>query len=595
MWETGGSPGRPPGRPTPKGNAVPLRTHTRRSAALAAAVAALALGMSPTVPARAEDPAAGTRVDIQAELRADGSLAVHQVLDFADKAPATLTQQLPTRREADPDGTYYPMQVSGIKATNGASTPASLGTSTSQQDETTTVSIETGGARSVALDYVVTGATHRAAEVAGEPARTEFSWNFLQGLSVPVQEVTGEVRAPGTISYVTCQSGPAQRLSPCTTFGGGTHDAPQPSFTDGPRAAGDVVELTFAVPADVVAATAELDHRWSLDRAFSANRTTLLASLLPLLLGGGLLWLLHRRTGADRGDGRIVPVAHFTPVGDGQSRFTVVDEVRPGHLGTVADERVDPVDVTATLLDLAVRGWLRIVELPRERAHQPLDWTFERLEGGSGELRGFEARLRDAVCPPGAAGVHVAAIDKAVAPVVEQVQHELYDDVVAHGWFERSPEHTRNRWTTLGWIALAVAIVATIALVALTTFGLVGFALTALALGLLLVGQEMPRRTAKGSVLLNGLQALAVTLQTQPTHQLPHGQELAEVSRVLPYAVVLGGRERWIQALVDADDDPTPDGDELDWYRAPGDWHLRDLPDSLESFIVTVQGKLFGR
>ena len=54
-------------------------------------------------------------------------------------------------------------------------------------------------------------------------------------------------------------------------------------------------------------------------------------------------------------------------MGAGQSEFRVLGDVRPGHVGTVADERVDPIDITATLIDLAVHGHLRITELPREQ------------------------------------------------------------------------------------------------------------------------------------------------------------------------------------------------------------------------------------
>ena len=44
----------------------------------------------------------------------------------------------------------------------------------------------------------------------------------------------------------------------------------------------------------------------------------------------------------------------------------------------MADERVDPIDVTATLVDLAVRGHLLITELPRETEFARGDWALTR-------------------------------------------------------------------------------------------------------------------------------------------------------------------------------------------------------------------------
>ena len=64
---------------------------------------------------------------------------------------------------------------------------------------------------------------------------------------------------------------------------------------------------------------------------------------------------------------------------------------------------------------------------------------------------------------------------------------------------------------------------------------------------------------------------------------------------MLPYAIVLGGADRWLGAIVAADTDEHPDSEDLRWYHGPDGWHLRDLPDSLKNFITTVSGTLFGR
>ncbi|MEL4505399.1 DUF2207 domain-containing protein [Luteococcus sp. H138] len=559
----------------------------------AAGLLGATLGLSGVGQPIAHAETVGNTVQVDGRLTPDGRLDVTQTITLAGGAPATLEQRIDTTEDVL-DKAHYVFQINDVIAKAGTT---DLSPIISADGDDVVISVETAKAakKPITISYSVIGAARDGADVTGVAARTEVKWRMLQGLNVPVKQVTGTVQTPGTISFVNCESGPVQSLSPCTTFGGGTHGSPQPSFTDGPRAANEVAVLDFALPASVVKPNATIEHRWSLDRAFSVNRNTLLASLLPLLLGGAVLWMLHRRTGRDAGSREVTPVAEFTPVGPGQSRFTVLRDVRPGHIGTVADERVDPIDVTATLLDLAARGWLRIVELPREGEHKPLDWTFERLSGGEDDLCGYEQRLRDAVAPADGPAAVVSAISEAVTPVVEQVQHELYQDVVHRGWFDRSPEQTRSTWTLLGWGLLAAAIASTIGLVLFTTFGLVGFTLTALALGALIVAQEMPRRTSRGSALLAGLSALASQLRTQPTNQLPAGEEYRELSRILPYAVVLGGRERWVKALVEADDDDDADGTDLDWYHAPGDWHLRDLPDSLNAFIVTVQGQLFGR
>ena len=88
---------------------------------------------------------------------------------------------------------------------------------------------------------------------------------------------------------------------------------------------------------------------------------------------------------------------------------------------------------------------------------------------------------------------------------------------------------------------------------------------------------------------------MRAAIQVQPTDSVVVGKAYAGLSAVLPYAVVLGGKERWLDALAAADVDDTADATELDWYHGPEGWNLADLPASLANFITTVQGTLFAR
>ena len=209
-------------------------------------------------------------------------------------------------------------------------------------------------------------------------------------------------------------------------------------------------------------------------------------------------------------------------------------------------------------------------------------------------LRPFEIQLLDGIAAPGAQ-VKVSELPSKVHESIGGVQNALYDEVVSNGWYERRPDATRSRWTQLALTALIIAVVLTGILAAFTTFGLVGLALIVLALGLIFVAQEMPSRTAKGAALLGGLGALRSDLMSHPTNQMAPGTELQEMSEVLPYAIVLGGSDRWLDAIVASDADEAPDSDQLTWYHGPENWHLRDLPDSMKNFITTVSGSLFAR
>ncbi len=138
------------------------------------------------------------------------------------------------------------------------------------------------------------------------------------------------------------------------------------------------------------------------------------------------------------------------------------------------------------------------------------------------------------------------------------IQDALYDDVVARGWFEQRPDSTRSSWRTRGYVVLGLAFLAAVVLVAFTTLGLMALVLVSVGAAVVWVADRMPRRTAAGTALLDGLGALSALLATHTTAEMPRGRELQEISRLLGYTVVLGGKERWLDAMVAADDVARP-------------------------------------
>ena len=523
---------------------------------------------------------------VEANLAKDGTLKVKQSITFTGAVPPELTQKFETRQDLVGDRQYV-QTISDITASvKGAAVSPTIET----DDRFTTVTVATNGATEVMMGYTVIGAV-----VTIDGGETALRWALLQGLSAQVAEFAATVQIPTQFSYIKCTAGAPNSQVPCDSASAGTEGSQIPTFRDGPRGQGEVVVVDIGFPANTVASNEQIDYRWTVGRAFSAEPLQLALALGLLALGAVALFMLHRRSGVDVQPGeQIARAGEFVPTGAGQSEFRVVDDVRPGHVGTVADERVDPIDVTATLVDLAVRGHLVITELPREAEFARSDWTLTRTGAPDDELHPFERQLLDGIAPAGSS-VKVSDLASRVDEAIGGVQDALYDEVVANGWYERRPDAIRNKWTQLALGALITSVAVTGVLAAFTTFGLVGLALIILSLGLIFVGQEMPARSAKGAALLAGLGALRSDLLSHPTNQMPPGSELREISEVLPYAIVLGGTDRWLDAIVATDDDDSPDSEDLHWYHGPAEWHLRDLPDSLKNFVTTVSGTLFAR
>jgi len=568
--------------------------------AISAVAIAVGVGLAASAPSAWADSSIDTYT-VSGQVAQDGTLKLSTEIAFTGgTAPAQFVQQLALTSDGA-DYTYFQFAITDVTATgaNGADLKPTV--TTEGNIETIAVDTSQLGNSPLTIGYTVAGAATSAGVTSNGVTITSVKWPVLQGLTMPVATASGNIGLPllggsGSILSVDCQSGAPTGLGPCQMWGGGTHDSWSPSFQDVQIAPGSQVILGFTAPSTMIAVNQDVKAHWTLDRAFSTATGPLLAAILVALVGAGalvLVWRVLARDVASSKDPTII--ASFVPTGKGTVEFDIADHIRPGHVGTVVDERVDPIDITATLLDLAVRGHLQIIELSPEKANAPMDWTFKRMES-SDEMRPFEVTLLDAIAPVDGPAAVVSKIGQPVEKVITQVQDDLYQEVVDRGWFSHRPDQVRHAFDRIGWVVLAASIVALVLLVAFTHLGLLGLALVALAIGFMALGQTMPRRTGPGVDLVHGLHALSMSLQTQPVNQVPKETAYTEISKVLPYAVVLGGRDRWLQALADADDDPgVPDPDDLDWYKAPPTWNLEDLPVSLDAFVASVSGRLVGR
>src|SRR5207249_3874969 len=114
-----------------------------------------------------------------------------------------------------------------------------------------------------------------------------------------------------------------------------------------------------------------LQERWSPGRAFAVTPATGSAAGGLAIAGiagfGFFAWTRGRDrryhgSQVDQVMGNPHGDSERVPVGDGDAEgpveFAPPDGIRPGQIGTLIDEHANTVDVSATIVDLAVRGFL---------------------------------------------------------------------------------------------------------------------------------------------------------------------------------------------------------------------------------------------
>jgi len=529
-----------------------------------------------TLPAQAADDRI-TAYSAEATLTGDGVLKVKETVDLTaggDTFNRTLTTRV--RSDADEDRTY---DISNVAATvNGQ--PADV--ESSDIDNGRQLSVKVSGQAKVVYSYDVDNV------VADSTEGREVSWPIVQGFGASIPKAAVTVNVPFA-TWVTCIAGRPGSSMPCTSSQLAESAALQIE-QNGVPAGGRLTFLTGLSDQATVQPNAEFKTRWTLHRAFTVDGSTLGLSALLLglgVLGAAALWFFRGRDAAKTGPG--TPERPVLEGPDGP-QFAAPDGIRPGQLGTVVDETADVVDITATLLDLAVRNYLLIEELPRERQFGKLDWQLQRLNAGGPELLPYEKALLDAVFADGDT-VLMSALGPALRPRLNVVREQLYADVVTQGWFASRPDAVRNRWTTAGLVLLGAGVVLTIVLALVTKFGLVGFAVMLAGVALTLAGQVAPARTARGAAVLGRVAGLQRYLADETSSDLPQSHRLEFASRCLPYAAVLGLTEKWALEIAATDDDDDPDAG-IGWYTGPENWHLADIGESLSNFVTAFGGSL---
>ncbi|TCO44142.1 putative membrane protein DUF2207 [Kribbella antiqua] len=543
-------------------------------AALLISVPFVAMG---TLPAAAADDQI-TAYAAEATLTKDGALQVKETVDLA-AGGTTFSRTLTTRvrSDAERDRTYG---LSDVSATvNGQ--PAQ-GFANESVDNARRLTLNVSGKSTIVYSYTVDNV------VADSTEGREVSWPIVQGFGTAIPKAAVTVNVPFA-TWVTCIAGRVGSSMPCTSSQLAESAALQID-QNGVPAGGRLTFLTGLSDQATVQPNAEFKTRWTLGRAFTVDSGTLGLAVIVFgigLLAAAALWFLRGRDAAKVGAG--APERPVLDSADGP-QFAAPDGIRPGQVGTVVDETADVVDITATLLDLAVRNYLTIVELPRQSQFGKLDWELRRLNQGGPELLPYEKALLDAVFADGDTVV-VSTLGPSLRPRLNLVREQLYADVVTQGWFANRPDAVRNRWTTAGVVLLGAGVVLTIVLAIVSKYGLVGFAVMLTGLVLALVGQVAPARTARGAAVLGRVAGLQQYLVDETSADLPQSHRLEFASRCLPYAAVLGLTEKWALEIAATDHDDDPDAG-IGWYSGPEDWHLSDIGESLSNFVTSFGGSL---
>jgi uncharacterized membrane protein YgcG len=622
----------------------PLRSRAVRGlpfCLITCAVVALSLG-APRAFAQAADEKINA-YDVSVDIQRDGSIVVAERIDydFGFTQHHGIIRNIPARFHYDDrNDRVYPLRVLSVVGSPGTPDEYEVNKSGSEiqikiGDPDRTIS----GEHTYTITYRVEGALNGFAD------HDELYWNAIgTEWGVPIEAATVAVRAPVGLDRVACFAGPLGSNRPCQ---GSDLQGDSATFTHQGLSPYEAVTVVVGFPRGTVPPpTPILEERWSLARAFSATPMTLGVggALLALLLAGVgyLLWANGRDR---RAIGSPVDIA-YAGSGEGEQpvplfergtypvEYAPPDDIRPGQVGTLIDEVANPLDVTATIVDLAVRGYLRIEEIPKRWVLGKPDWRLVKLNEADKGLMKYERLLLDglfedadevgddlfmeegeealagqaedadevsgaparpdlpAMSPPGEpeiAEVKLSALRKRFGLRLRKVQNALYEDAVKRRWFAGRPDKVRARWHTLGFVLLAVGVGLVWLAAATTHLGLLPVPVVLAGLVLAWAARWMPRRTPKGTGLVRRVLGFRTYIETAEAHEARFQERENIFSHYLPYAVVFGCTEKWARAFAGIDGQlPSTAG----WYVGPYPFNVGGFTSSIDHFSSVAAGTI---
>jgi uncharacterized membrane protein len=273
----------------------------------------------------------------------------------------------------------------------------------------------------------------------------------------------------------------------------------------------------------------------------------------PLVFLG--MWRLWRRRGRDP---LLAPLV---------TRYEPPEQMTPAELGTLVDGKPDMRDITATIVDLAVRGYVHIQETETEGFFGLLhnkDYRFT-LKKPRTDWAGLKKHERDLLTAlvGDSDSVSMSELKNKFYKHLPGLRDSLYSMLVEGGFYTGRPDRVRALYIVGGVIlGVGIAVASGVIMSGLAmqpVAGIIAGILSAIIIALF--GWFMPSRTVRGTRELEkilGFQEFLSRVEGDRLSRVITKPEMFE--KYLPFAMALGVEDNWAKAFEGI-------------YREPPQWY----------------------
>jgi uncharacterized membrane protein YgcG len=299
--------------------------------------------------------------------------------------------------------------------------------------------------------------------------------------------------------------------------------------------------LTVAVACDkgVFKEPSQLSLVWR----FLRSNWPLAIPFLAFFLMFRLWWLRGR-------DPRLRPIA---------AQYEPPDQLSPGEVGTLIDNSMDMRDITASIVDLAVRGFIVIEQQTKDHllglTHSK-EYLFhlKKPQAEWGILKTHEQQLLAGLFSTGNAGdtVSLADLQNHFYKNIPSIKDQVFASLVGKGYYAKRPDSVRSNYIVFGFIAGFILIAGGNWLARHSGMASLPFVIAGILTGIIICGFGwfMPARTQTGARALEGVLGFEDFLAHVEADRFNRTIKTPEMfEKFLPFAMALGVEKNWSKAF----------------------------------------------
>ena len=221
-------------------------------------------------------------------------------------------------------------------------------------------------------------------------------------------------------------------------------------------------------------------------------------------------------------------------------------DLTPAEAGALFDEKADMIDLTSTVIDLAVRGYLRIEEIETIKFLflSLSDYKIIKLNKTTENLMPHEIKIFEGLFSSDQTDVLISDLKNKYYKHLESIKNSIYHQLVDKNYFLSNPDRIRTTYKAVGMIIIFSALFILPDLLPKLIFAFSGFMVVYFS-------KYMPRKTRKGVTVNHHLLGFREFIERAEKDRIKLlvEEDPAIFDRVLPYALVFGLEEKWAEAF----------------------------------------------